>query len=104
MVRPTLQTTLDGNIFALGDCAACPAGDGRNVPPRAQAAHQQASLLAKSLKLRVQGTGRLPEYRYHDYGSLVSLSRYSAVGNLMGSVKVEGWLARVLYISLHRMH
>ena len=109
MVRPTLQTTLDDNIFALGDCASCPADDGRTVPPRAQAAHQQASLLAKSLKLRLQGKEtRLPEYHYRDYGSLVSLSRYSAVGNLMGSlmgsVKIEGWLARAFYVSLYRMH
>lgn len=109
LVRPTLQTTLDDNIFALGDCAACPMGDGseRNVPPRAQAAHQQASLLAKSLVLKLEGKA-LPEYRYTDYGSLVSLSRFSAVGNLMGnlmgSVKLEGWLARMFYISLYRMH
>ena len=109
LVRPTLQTTLDDNIFALGDCAACPLGDGseRNVPPRAQAAHQQASLLAKSLVLRLDGRA-LPDYRYTDYGSLVSLSRFSAVGNLMGnlmgSVKLEGWLARMFYISLYRMH
>ncbi|MDH1262331.1 MULTISPECIES: NAD(P)/FAD-dependent oxidoreductase [unclassified Pseudomonas] len=109
LVRPTLQTTLDDNIFAFGDCAACPLPDseGRNVPPRAQAAHQQASLLAKSLKLRIDGQP-LPEYHYRDYGSLISLSRFSAVGNLMGnlmgSVKLEGWLARVFYISLYRMH
>jgi NADH dehydrogenase len=109
VVRPTLQTTLDDNIFALGDCAACPLGDGsnKNVPPRAQAAHQQASLLAKSIRLRIENRP-LPEYRYRDYGSLVSLSRFSAVGNLMGnlmgSIKVEGWLARMFYISLYRMH
>ncbi|SDG50424.1 NADH dehydrogenase [Pseudomonas benzenivorans] len=108
-VRPTLQTTRDDNIFAFGDCAACPqpGGDGRNVPPRAQAAHQQASLLAKSLKLRIAGQA-LPEYRYRDYGSLISLSSFSAIGNLMGnltgSVMLEGWLARVFYISLYRMH
>lgn len=51
VVRPTLQTTRDDNIFAFGDCAACPQpGSDRNVPPRAQAAHQQASMLAQSLK------------------------------------------------------
>jgi NADH dehydrogenase len=108
LVRPTLQTTLDDNIFAFGDCAACPLGEGeRNVPPRAQAAHQQASLLAKALKLRLDGQA-LPEFRYRDYGSLISLSRFSAVGNLMGnlmgSVKLEGWLARMFYVSLYRMH
>ncbi|GLK90710.1 NAD(P)/FAD-dependent oxidoreductase [Pseudomonas turukhanskensis] len=108
-VRPTLQTTRDDNIFAFGDCAACPqpGEDGRNVPPRAQAAHQQASLLAKSLKLRIEGKA-LPTYRYHDYGSLISLASFSAVGNLMGnltgSVMLEGWLARMFYVSLYRMH
>ncbi len=108
-VRPTLQTTRDDNIFAFGDCAACPqpGEDGRNVPPRAQAAHQQASLLAKSLKLRIEGKA-LPTYRYRDYGSLISLASFSAVGNLMGnltgSVMLEGWLARMFYVSLYRMH
>ncbi len=108
-VRPTLQTTRDDNIFAFGDCAACPqpGEEGRNVPPRAQAAHQQASLLAKSLKLRIEGKA-LPTYRYRDYGSLISLASFSAVGNLMGnltgSVMLEGWLARMFYLSLYRMH
>ena len=108
-VKPSLQTTRDDNIFAFGDCAACPqpGSDGKNVPPRAQAAHQQASLLAKSLKLRIEGKA-LPEYRYRDYGSLISLSTFSAVGNLMGnltgSVMLEGWLARMFYVSLYRMH
>ncbi|WP_159911582.1 NAD(P)/FAD-dependent oxidoreductase [Pantoea sp. 18069] len=109
VVRTTLQTTLDDDIFVLGDCAACPMddGSGKNVPPRAQAAHQQASLLAQSLPRRLRGEP-LPHYRYRDYGSLVSLSHFSAVGNLMGNlmgtVKVEGWLARMFYISLYRMH
>lgn len=107
-VLPTLQTTRDENIFAFGDCAACPQkGSDRNVPPRAQAAHQQASLLVKSLKLRIEGKS-LPEYKYTDYGSLISLSKFSAVGNLMGnltgSVMLEGWLARMFYVSLYRMH
>jgi NADH dehydrogenase len=107
-VLPTLQTTRDENIVAFGDCASCPMkGTDRNVPPRAQAAHQQASLLVKSLKLRIEGQP-LPEYTYKDYGSLISLSKFSAVGNLMGnltgSVMLEGWLARMFYVSLYRMH
>jgi NADH dehydrogenase len=108
VVRQTLQTTRDDNIFAFGDCAACPQkGSDRNVPPRAQAAHQQASLLVKSIKLRLENA-ELPEYTYKDYGSLISLSKFSAVGNLMGnltgSVMLEGWLARMFYVSLYRMH
>ncbi len=56
-------------------------------------------MLAKSLKLRIEGR-TLPEYKYTDYGSLISLSRFSAVGKLMGnltgSVMLEGWLARTV--------
>ncbi|HTT08600.1 MAG TPA: NAD(P)/FAD-dependent oxidoreductase [Gammaproteobacteria bacterium] len=111
-VRPTLQTTRDENIFALGDCAACPLGDGKSlVPPRAQAAHQQASLLVKSIELRLRGGARLPEYRYHDFGSLINLSHHSTIGNLMGNLMgragtfyMEGLLARLAYLSLYKMH
>jgi NADH dehydrogenase len=109
VVTPTLQTTLDADIFALGDCAAC-AWPGRehNVPPRAQAAHQQASLLASTLKRRLAGkTAR--RFVYRDFGSLVSLGNYSTVGTLMGaliggSLFIEGLFARFMYVSLYRMH
>lgn len=108
VVKPTLQTTRDDNIFALGDCAACPYPDKEgNVPPRAQTAHQQASTLVRSMCHRLQGE-TLPMYRYKDYGSLVSLGKYSTVGNLMGnllgSVMVEGFVARMVYLSLYKLH
>ena len=81
--------------------------DGKFVPPRAQAAHQQATHLARSLARRLRGEPLL-EYRYRDYGSLISLSSFSAVGNLMGNltgdVMLEGRLARWFYISLYRLH
>ena len=66
----------DKNIFAFGDCAACPIKPGAEelVPPRAQAAHQQASLLYKTLKNRVTKPNKNPlDYVYKDYGSLVNL-------------------------------
>lgn len=107
-VYSTLQTTLDQRIFAFGDCAACPSGEeGKFVPPRAQAAHQQATLLARNLLRAIEGK-ELLTYRYRDYGSLISLASFSAVGNLMGnltgSVMLEGKLARMFYLSLYRMH
>ncbi|ADG20469.1 NAD(P)/FAD-dependent oxidoreductase [Paraburkholderia atlantica] len=108
-VRRTLQTDLDDHIFAFGDCAACPwLGFERNVPPRAQAAHQQASFLVKALRRRIEGQ-KLPEFAYRDLGSLVSLGHANAVGSLMGgliggSMLVDGLLARFMYVSLYRMH
>lgn len=110
VVKQTLQTTHDDNIFALGDCAACPwLGHDGNVPPRAQAAHQQASLLVKSIKARVANKTALPEYHYTDYGSLVNLGKYSTVGSLMGAVSggsmyIQGLFARLMYRSLYKMH
>ena len=108
VVRQTLQTTRDDDIFALGDCSSCPRpGYDRPVPPTAQAAHQQASLLSRSL-LRRLAHKPLPKYVYRDYGSLVSLSTYTTVGNLMGnltgSIWIEGWIARLVYRSLYRLH
>ena len=109
-VKQTLQTTLDDNIFAFGDCAACPwVGHDGNVPPRAQAAHQQASLLCKTMKKRVANKTNFTDYQYRDYGSLVNLGRYSTVGSLMGalsggSMYIEGLFARLMYQSLYKMH
>ncbi|WP_430461423.1 NAD(P)/FAD-dependent oxidoreductase [Thalassolituus sp. LLYu03] len=107
VVNASLQTE-DPSIFALGDCCSVPDKDGKPVPPRAQAAHQQASHLLKVFKARSQGKP-LPVFTYKDKGSLVSLSRYSTVGSLMGnltqgSMMIEGRLARIVYISLYRLH
>ena len=110
VVQQTLQTTQDSDIFAFGDCAACPRiGHDGNVPPRAQAAHQQASLLYKTVKKRVAGKLDYPHYQYRDYGSLVNLGRYTTVGNLMGAVSggsmyIQGLFARIMYRSLYKMH
>ncbi|ADM98977.1 respiratory NADH dehydrogenase 2/cupric reductase [Dickeya dadantii 3937] len=108
VVEPTLQTTRDPAIFAIGDCASCPQPGGGFVPPRAQAAHQMASRCYANI-LALMNNQSLKPYVYKDHGSLVSLSKFSTVGSLMGnlmrgSVMVEGRIARFVYISLYRMH
>lgn len=109
VVKQTLQTTNDDNIFALGDCAACPQPESdRPVPPRAQAAHQQADTLFDTLVNRLQGKEAVA-FVYNDHGSLINFSRYTTVGNLMGNLSgrtmyIEGKVARLFYISLYRMH
>jgi NADH:ubiquinone reductase (H+-translocating) len=107
-VRPTLQATRDDDVFAIGDCAAVPWTDGKLVPPRAQAAHQEASLLVKTFARRLAGAPPR-EYRYRDFGSLVSLGGYDTLGQLMGFIssekfRVEGWIAKFFYVSLYRQH
>ncbi len=108
-VRETLQTTVDDHIFAIGDCCSCIIAEtGKPVPPRAQSAaqmsktafHNIVSLIAKK---------PLEGFVYRDRGSLISLSRFSTVGSLMGNLvggrmAIEGYIARLAYISLYRMH
>jgi NADH dehydrogenase len=109
VVLPTLQTTRDPDIFALGDCSVFPREGGRPaVPPAAQAAHQQASHLLGSIALRLDARPLAP-FHYRDFGSLVSLGEYSTIGSLMGflsgrSYRVEGWFARFMYLSLYKLH
>jgi len=109
VVLPTLQTTLDPGIFAIGDCASClDSASGQPVPPRAQAAHQQASHLFKQISRRLESKPLQP-YFYRDFGSLVSLGKYATVGSLMGfgkgrNLQIEGYFALLMYRSLYKMH
>jgi len=109
VVRPTLQAKGDDRIFAIGDCCCCvPPGSDRPVPPRAQAAHQMASAVFANLDRLARDKAPRP-FIYKDHGSLVSLSRFSTVGSLMGNLiggrmAIEGRLARFVYKSLYRMH
>jgi NADH dehydrogenase len=109
VVEQTLQTTRDPNIFAFGDCASCPWPEKKSaVPPRAQSAHQQASHLSRMLPRHLRGEALRP-YAYRDFGSLISLGKFSTVGSLMGavtrgSIMIEGLFAKIMYLSLYKMH
>jgi NADH:ubiquinone reductase (H+-translocating) len=109
VVRPTLQTTRDDRIFAIGDCCYFKPDDSdRPVPPRAQAAHQMVRTAYRNV-LSLIVDRPLETFVYRDRGSLVSLSRYSTIGSLMGNLvggrmAVEGRIARIVYLSLYRMH
>lgn len=109
VVLPTLQTTRDPDVFAIGDCAhLVDQATGAPVPPRAQAAHQQATHLLRQMPNRLAGRPLAP-FRYRDFGSLVSLGEYTTVGNLMGFIRgknvfIAGLFARMMYQSLYKMH
>ena len=64
--------------------------------------------MARQIERRLRGQ-KLRSYKYHDFGSLVSLGKWSTVGNLMGllfgrSFFVEGLFAQIMYRSLRVMH
>ncbi|KRA60226.1 pyridine nucleotide-disulfide oxidoreductase [Caulobacter sp. Root655] len=114
VVNDRLETSAP-DVWALGDCAGCPwidkdgGTEGRLIPARAQAAHQQASYLAKTLIARLGQRRVETPFVYRDFGSLVSLGENKGVGALMGGLGgpnffVEGLIAKWAYISLHLDH
>jgi NADH dehydrogenase len=111
IVKPTLQTTQDDSIFALGDCASLMQSTRQGkqipVPPSAQAAHQEACYLAKSI-VRMLKNKPLLTFKFHNYGAFITVSQYNIVGSIMGkfvsSIYLEGKLARLVYFSIHKKH
>jgi NADH dehydrogenase len=109
VVKETLETTLDPNIFAIGDCChLVPTGADKPIGPRAQAAHQEADHMMAQIAAKIEGKPLKP-FKYRDFGSLVSLGHYSTVGSLMGFITgrsffFEGLFAKLMYRSLYKMH
>lgn len=110
MITPALQTTRDPTIFALGDCSSLTLpGAKRPLPPTAQVAHQQAQHLLRHLPGSIQRGKPIPDFTYHDFGSLVSLANYDAYGTLgkfglfTGGI-IRGRLAQVSHAMLYRSH
>ena len=104
VVKPTLQTTRDDNIFALGDCSyLVPEGAAAPLPPRAQTAQQQADFMVGAMAKRLAGEA-LPHFKYRDRGSLVALSDYKTFGVLFRGYRLEGLFATLAYRALHKFH
>lgn len=109
IVDPTLRTQGDPHIFALGDCASVTLPDRDTpLPTTAQAAYQQSLYLGRHLPAMLEGK-KAPAFRYHDFGSLVSLGGYDAYGTLgrFGLFKggfLRGRVAQLGHALLYRRH
>lgn len=110
LVNPSLQAHDDPAIFAIGDCGSLTLpGEERPLPPTAQVAHQQAKHLIKHLPGMLEHGRRVPDFRYRDFGSIVSLGDYDAYGSLgkFGFFKggtFRGRLAQLSHAMLYRSH
>ncbi|WP_308410413.1 NAD(P)/FAD-dependent oxidoreductase [Burkholderia sp. WAC0059] len=110
VIQPSLQTTQDPDIYAVGDCSSLtlPGGE-RPLPPTAQVAHQHAQHLIRYLPGAVLHGESVPAFAYRDFGSLVSLGDYDAYGSLgkFGLFKgatIRGRLAQFSHVMLYRSH
>lgn len=109
MVTPSLQTTRDSRIFAVGDCSHLAVATGRGLPPTAQVAHQQAQHLIRHLEAYIARGKPVPDFNYRDMGALVSLGDYGAFASLgkFGFFKgatIRGRLAQFGHVMLYRSH
>jgi NADH dehydrogenase len=107
VVNDRLETSAP-NVYAMGDCAACPRAEGKLVPARAQAAHQQAAYLRRILLAALKDARVETPFAYRDFGSLVSLGG-RGIGALLGGLAgpgflVEGLIAKWMHVSLHLSH
>lgn len=110
LVRPSLQTTQDPRIYAVGDCASLTlSGNQRSLPPTAQVAHQQAQYLIRQLPRVIERGLTPPDFVHRYLGSLVSLGEYDAFASLgkFGLLKgttLRGRLAQASHVLLYRSH
>jgi len=90
-------------VWAIGDSAAIPQGDGKLAPPTAQAAVQEGRVAARNVLATIDGReDELEKFQYRPLGQLVELGSRFAVNEVMG-VRFSGFTAalfwRAVYLS-----
>jgi NADH dehydrogenase len=88
------------NVWALGDCAAIPNGDGGFYPPTAQHAIREGPVLADNIIAVLRGKPTKP-FRYTALGMMASLGARKAVAQLPGDRVLTGFWAWFLWRSYY---
>jgi NADH dehydrogenase len=97
-VSPDLSLPGHPEVFVIGDLAWVEQ-DGQLVPGMAPAAKQMGTHAARAIRDRIAGRATRP-FRYHDYGSLASISRSSAVVDLRG-LQFSGFIGWLFWLFAH---
>jgi len=95
---PTLALSEHPNVFIAGDLCAF-TEDGTLLPGVAQVAMQQGAHAARNILRTIRGEPLQP-FRYRDYGTMATIGRGSAVGDIFG-VKISGLLGWLFWVFLH---
>ena len=91
----------EGQVWAVGDCAAVSTVAGNPVPPTAQHATRAAELAADNIAAAMRG-GQARGFEFEGLGKLASLGHFSAIAEIMG-VRVSGFPAWVLWRTIYLM-
>ncbi len=96
--QPTLALAEYPNIFVVGDLCAF-MQDGKLLPGVAQVAMQQGAHAARNVLRAIRGEPLEP-FRYRDYGTMATIGRGSAIGDVFG-FKISGFFGWLFWIFLH---
>lgn len=88
------------HVWALGDCARIPLPNGNICPPTAQFAIREAKALARNIVASIEGKERKP-FIFKSLGMLGALGHHSAVAELLGCIKVSGFLAWIMWRAIY---
>lgn len=88
------------NVWAIGDCAAIPNGEGGFFPPTAQHAIREGPLLAGNIVAVLRGKPT-KSFRYSSLGMMASLGAHKAVAQLPGNRVLTGFWAWFLWRSYY---
>ncbi len=83
-------------VWAIGDCAAIPNGEGGFYPPTAQHAIREGPVLADNIVAALGGKPTRP-FRYKSLGMMASLGARKAVAELPGNRVLTGFAAWFLW-------
>jgi NADH dehydrogenase len=91
----------EGQVWAVGDCAAVNTAAGHPVPPTAQHATRAAELVAENIVAAMRG-GQARGFAFEGLGKLASLGHYSAIADILG-LRVSGFFAWLLWRFIYLM-
>jgi NADH dehydrogenase len=100
MVHADLTVPGHPEIFAIGDTVSIQGPDGKPVPGIAPAAKQEGRYVAETIKRRLRGDAKVPDFRYRHAGSLATIGKRLAVIDF-GRIKLRGALAWWLWGFAH---
>jgi len=96
-VEPDCSLPGHPEIFVVGDMM------GAGLPGVAQVAMQSGTYAASVIAARAAGRPDPAPFRYHDKGSMATISRFSAVASI-GRLRVAGFVAWLMWLFVHLLY
>jgi NADH:ubiquinone reductase (H+-translocating) len=97
-VQPDLTLPGHPEVHVIGDMMSLD-----RLPGVAQVAIQGARYSAEAIQRRLAGKAPQGPFKYHDKGSMATISRFSAVTSI-GKLKFEGFIAWVMWLLVHLVY